>query len=151
MTKHQFFAVGSAVIFLLERALPALTNLPLFFFPVFVILFFLTSKNHIADLPYVAVAALFFDFFSGYRFGFFTAAILTTCLLMHLFKSRISVNTQSFFSLFFYSLFFIFGFLILLSFQPRLFMISWLPILIETVAISLLIFLYPYESRKIQN
>lgn len=153
MSRVQFFVIGSAVIFVLERALPALISWPLFLFPVFAVLFLLTSKSDAADLPYVAAASIFFDFFSGRQFGFFTLTLMTICLSIYLFKGRINTNAESFFSLFFYSLIFVFGFLLLLSFQlsfqPWPFIISWPPILTETTAISLIILYYPNVSRKI--
>lgn len=137
MSRPQFFIIGSAVIFLLERALPALTSWPLLLFPVFAILFLLTSKNDAGEFVYVIITALIFDFFSGYIFGIFTFAVLAMALGIFLFKTRISVNHNSFFLTFIYSLIFIFMFLALLSIQssPRILFSTAFIVLIQAAVI----------------
>ena len=137
MSRAQFFIIGSAVIFLLERALPALTSWPVFIFPVFVILFMLVSRNNAADLPYITIAAIIFDFFSGYPFGFFTIAILGLVAAIFIFKSRFNVEPTSFISLAIYLLLFVFAYFALVSIKSNsAILLSQAPvIIIETLII----------------
>lgn len=125
-----------------------LTSWPVFIFPVFVILFMLTSKNDTGELPYVAVASLIFDFFSGYRFGFFTFAILAVVLAIFLFKTRFNVDPRSLFSLAVYTLLFIFAYFATLLIKSDLrLMISQAPvIIIQAMAIFLI---FTFASRKL--
>jgi len=115
MSRTRFFIIGTAVIFVLERVLPALTSWPLFIFSFFVILFMLAGENEARDLFYVAVAAIFFDIFSGFNLGLFIISILIICLLTHLFKNWIKIEADSFFPMFVYSFIFILGFITLMS------------------------------------
>ena len=152
------------MIFALERALPAMTSWPVFIFPVFVILFMLTrpphsymsvgaSKNNAADLSYITIASLFFDFFSSFRFGFFTLTILAVSVSIYLFKIRFSVGSTSFFSTLIYSLIFVFEFFVLLSTKSNLqLVVTQIPIIIvETMTILLLTRVFFYVFGKIQN
>ena len=153
MSRTQFFIIGSAVIFLLERGLPALTNWPFFIFPVFVILFMLVSCNNAADLPHVTVATLLFDFFSGYPFGFFTIAILGLAVAIFIFKSRFNVEPTSFIPLAIYSLLFVFAYFVIVSIKSKsAILLSQVPIIItETLIVfSLVILMARYAKfRKI--
>ena len=144
MTRLQFFIITSVVIFVLERVLPALFPSPIFIFPVFAILFLLTSKHDADELVYVIIAALFFDFFSGYRFGFMTLAILAVALAMYFFKTRFNSSSQSPFSLASYSLIFIFIFFAILSIQsdPRLIITQGPAIITETLILFVIFILW---------
>ena len=141
MTRPQFFLISSAIIFLLERILPALTSWPVFIFPVFVILFMLTSKGGASELPYIIIASFIFDFFSGLSFGLLTIAILIVFLTIHLTKIFLNIKDRSPIFILILSLVFVFEYFFLLSVKisPRL-VISQAPvILLETVV--LLIFM----------
>ena len=129
------------MIFVVERFLPAIINWPIFIFLIFVILFMLTSKDEARDLFYIAIASIFFDLFSGFRFGFFVIALLLVSLCVHLFKNRINVNTKSFFLTIVYSLIFVFIFTVILSIRNMAgIMLLTKPIfLAETIIISVLL------------
>ncbi|MEK7153989.1 MAG: hypothetical protein AAB792_00330, partial [Patescibacteria group bacterium] len=93
----KFFIISSAVIFVLERVLSIVVPWPIFIFPVFVVLFGLLSTGDIlAYLPYVAVAAIFFDFFSGLPFGWFTIAMLAVFLTIYLAHHFLNIGSGSF-------------------------------------------------------
>ena len=140
----QFFVITSIVIFFLERVLPALVPWPIFIFPVFTILFMLTSKNDIREISYIAVVALIFDFFSGYRFGFMTLAILAVALAIFFFKTRFNSSSQSPFSLALYTLIFIFLYFVLLSIKsdPRLIIIPAPAVITETLILFVIFILW---------
>lgn len=148
MSRTQFFVITSAVIFLLERVLPVLTSWPLFIFPVFAILFLLSSKNDAEELVFVVAISLFFDFFSGYTFGFSTLAILAVVLAVFFFKTRFNVNSQSFFSLAIYTLVFTFAYFAALSIKsaPSLIISQTPTVIIETL---ILFALFVFSFRKL--
>jgi len=141
VSRSQFFIITSAIVFLLERILPALVPWPIFIFPVFVIFFLLTSKNDIREISYIAVAAIVFDFFSGYHFGFMTLVTLSVTLVIFFFKTRFNSSSQSPFSLALYLLIFIFVFFAILSIKsnPRL-ILTQAPIVITETLILFVIF-----------
>ena len=142
MTRTKFFIISSVIIFVLERVLSAVVPWPVFIFPVFTILFGLSIAGDIlAYLPHIAIAALFFDFFSGLPFGWFTIAILVVFLTIYLARNFLSVGGESLIFALVFSLIFIFEHFFLLSIKtsPRL-VISQAPlILFESVI--LLIFM----------
>jgi len=137
MSRAQFFVIGSAVIFVVERVLPALTSWPVFIFPVFVILFMLTSKNDARDLTLVASSSIVFDLFSGSSFGSFTLIMLAVCLMIYLFKNWIKVEPDSFFTLAIYTAVFTFSYFAILSVKIG----SWLiPQTASVIVVETLIF-----------
>lgn len=138
------------MIFLLERVLPTLTSWPLFIFPVFVIFFMLTSKSDAHDLLHIAAAALIFDFFSGYRFGFMTFAILAVTLAIVLFKTRFNVNPRFLFFLEIYAIIFIFTYFIILSIRSEssILLSQVLIIILETIVIFATLFLIRSNGRN---
>lgn len=141
MSRINFFIIISAVVFVLERILPLVTNWPVFIFPVFVIIFLLTSRHDADELVYVIPVALIFDFFSGYGFGFTTIAIMAIALLIYFFKTRFSVEPGSFLALAIYSLIFTFVYFAILSIRsgPHL-IINQVSVIIAETLISFLIF-----------
>mgnify|MGYP001574645566 CR=1 FL=1 len=140
MTRTKFFIISSAVIFVLERVLSIVVPWPIFIFPVFVVLFGLLSTGDIlAYLPYVAVAAIFFDFFSGLPFGWFTIAMLAVFLTIYLARNFLNISGGSLIFTAILCLIFIFEYFFLLSIRvsPR-FVISQAAV-IAAEAIILLI------------
>ncbi|MEK7151249.1 MAG: hypothetical protein AAB784_00850 [Patescibacteria group bacterium] len=151
MSRLQFFAVILTVIFVIERILSMLISWPIFIFPIFIILFLLTSKNDTDELSYVVGATLFFDFFSGFTFGLLTIATFAVSLIIHFLKNRLNINRQSVVSLLIFSLIFIFIYFAILSIalNSRLIINQFLTILIETI-IMLLVFIIAF-SRLVKN
>ncbi len=142
MTQTKFFIISSAIIFVLERVLQPLFSFPIFIFPVFIVLFGLLNAGDIlAYLPHVAIAALFFDFFSGLPFGWFTIAILAVFLTIYLARSFLNIGRGSFIFTAVLYLVFIAEYFFLLSIRisPR-FVISQAP-LIFIEAVTLFIFM----------
>lgn len=140
MTRTRFFIISSAIVFILERVLQPLFSFPIFLFPVFIILFGLLSAGDIlAYLPHVAIAALFFDFFSGLPFGWFTIAMLAVFLTIYLARSFLNISGGSFIFTTVLYLVFIAEYFFLLSIRvsPR-FVISQITI-ISVEAVILLI------------
>ncbi len=139
MTQTKFFIISSAIIFILEQVFQPLFSFPIFIFPVFIILFALSAHDILNYLPHIAVAALFFDFFSGLPFGWFTIAMLAVFLTIYL--ARIFLNISGGRLIFAAVLYLVFVaeyfFLLSLRTPPRL-VISQAP-LILTEAIILLI------------
>ena len=135
MTRTKFFILSSIIIFALERVLSTMTPWPIFIFPVFVILFGLISDDDITnDLPYVMIAAVFFDFFSGFAFGTLIIAILTVFLTIYLTRLFLNIGGRSLVSTIILSLIFIFEYLFLLSFEmPKIFLSQALAILAESI------------------
>lgn len=150
MSRPQFFLISSAIIFLLERILPTLTSWPVFIFPVFIILFILTSKSDTDELVYVPAASLFFDFFSGYRFGFFTLAVLTVVLAIFLFKTRFNVSRQSLFSLVIYTFIFTFAYFAIISIMssPRFLIDQAYTIMVEVIVVFIMFNLVFHKVGK---
>ena len=140
MSRLQFFIIGSAVIFLLERVLPVLASWPLFIFPVFIILFMLTSKSDADELVYVFAASFIFDFFSGYRFSFFTFTIFAVVLAIFLFKTRFNVSRQSLFSLAIYTFIFTFAYFAIISIKssPRFLIAQAYTIMAEVIVVFIM-------------
>ncbi len=127
-----------------------LTNWQIFIFPVFVIIFLLTSKRDGEELVYVMIAAFIFDFFSGYRFGFMTFVILVIALAIYLFKTRFNVEPRSFLSLAIYSLIFtLLYFTILSTWSKPSLIIDQFPIITTETLISFFVFnfLFKYVAR----
>lgn len=140
MTQTKFF-ISSAIIFVLERTLSVVAPWPIFIFPVFVVLFGLSSAGGIlAYLPQVAVVALFFDFFSGLTFGFMTIAILAVFLTIYLAKTFFNVDGKSPIILFAVSLVFLVEYFLILSIKisPRALVPQAPIILVETVVLFIL-------------
>ena len=96
MTQTKFFIISSAIIFALERVLQPLFSLPIFIFPIFIVLFGLLSAGDIlAYLPHVAIATLCFDFFSGLPFGWMTIAMLAVFLTIYLARNFLNIRGGS--------------------------------------------------------
>lgn len=150
MSRPQFFIIASVVIFVVERVLPMLVFWPVFIFPVFAILFMLTSRNDFHDLLYVIAASIFFDFFSGLTLGFMTLAILVVCLSIFLAKKFISIDGHSAISTFAFGLIFTAEYILLFSFGSSIGAIlqNWLFILIETTILSI-VFIFLFRRVKI--
>ncbi len=94
MKKNYFFIISAVIIFVLEWFQP-LVHYPFFLFPVFVVPFLLLSRDNVSDLLPVVLASLFFDFFSGFRFGFSTLVILGIFLSIHLIKNFIDIDPRA--------------------------------------------------------
>jgi hypothetical protein len=151
MSQTKFFIISSAAIFVLERALSVISPWPVFIFPVFVVLFGLSVAGDIlAYLPHVAVAALFFDFFSGFPFGWFTLAILAVFISIYLAKTFFNINGKPpIFSLV-VSLIFVFEYFLLLSIKTSLgALVSQAPLILTESAI--LLFLMRFLFQKFLN
>lgn len=136
MSRPQLILTGSLVLFLLERILPTLIYWPVFIFPVFVILFMLTSRNGAREIPYIVVISLVFDFFSGYHYGFMIIIILFIVSAIIFFKTYFSVDPQSFLSLAVYTLVFSFAYFALISIKSG-FRIGELITRIPTITIEI--------------
>lgn len=113
---------------------------PIFIFPVFAIFFILTGKNDAREITYIAAASVFFDFFSGYTFGFSTFIILVIVLAVFFFKTRFSVNHKSFLSLAVYTMIFTFAHFAILSVksEPQLIVSQAAAIITETMILFLI-------------
>ncbi len=144
MSRPQFFIIVSAMIFLLERVLPTLVSWPIFIFPVFAILFLLTSKNDVNEFVYVVIAAFIFDPFSGYSFGTVTVVTFVIIAAIFWFKASFNVNAQSFLSLAAYTLIFVFLYFALLSIKsdPKLIITQAHVIVIETLVLFTIFILW---------
>lgn len=150
MSRVKFFIIISATVFILERILLLVTNWPVFIFPVFVIIFLLTSRHDAYELVYVVPLALIFDFLSGYGFGFTTIAILAVALLIYFFKTRFNVEPGSFLALAIHSLIFTFIYFAILSIRSRPILILDQAVIITTETLILFFvfrFLLRYVSR----
>ena len=141
MTQTKFFIISSAIIFALERVLQPLFSLPIFIFPIFIVLFGLLSAGDIlAYLPHVAIATLCFDFFSGLPFGWMTIAMLAVFLTIYLARSFLNIRSGPLIFTAALYLFFIFEYFFLLSFRtsPHL-VISQAPLILAESAILLIL------------
>ncbi len=140
MTRTKFFIISSAIIFILERIFQPLFSFPIFIFPVFIVLFALLSAGDIlAYLPHVAIATLFFDFFSGLPFGWMTIAMLAVFLTIYLARNFLNIHGGSLIFTAVLYLVFIFEYFFLLSirFSPR-FVISQTPLILAESVILLI-------------
>ncbi|OGN05167.1 MAG: hypothetical protein A2831_01640 [Candidatus Yanofskybacteria bacterium RIFCSPHIGHO2_01_FULL_44_17] len=147
MPRLQFFVTMSVVIFVVERILPLMVSWPIFIFPVLAILFMLTSKNEAREMSYIVIASLFFDFFSGYIFGWATLIILAVVLIIFFFKTRFNVSSQPILSLAIYTLIFTFVYFAILSVKSDLrFMTSQSTAIIIETLILFLIFNFTFRK-----
>jgi hypothetical protein len=135
MTRTKFFIISSAIIFVLERALSIIAPWPIFIFPIFVILFVLTSKSDTDGLPYIIIISFIFDFFSGLPFGLLTVAILAVFLTIYLAKAFLSISGRPMIFTLALSLVFVFEYFFLLSVKisPRAVLSQAPVILLEAV------------------
>lgn len=149
MSRKQFFLITTAVIFVTERFLPLLTHWPLFIFPVFAIMFALTAPNDAKNFKEILIASLIFDPFSGYRFGFFTIAIILLMSLIIVFKTRFNIDYRSFFLLGISTIIFTFAYFVIVSIKsdPKLLFFRAAFMLMET-AIVFLVLNFPLRCIK---
>lgn len=135
-----YFILVIGIIFSLERLLPFIFFRPVLVFPVFVILYLLTSVNFSRDLTRVVATSLLFDVFSGYPFGYFTLAIIILGLSIYFVKKQFIImrGWSYVWGIFFFFLFII-EFLAFSMFRvPYSYFLKQLPIiLIENLAIYL--------------
>lgn len=150
MSRLQFFITSSAVIFLLERILPSLISVQIFFFPVFVILFILTSRDEARELSYIVIPSIFFDVFAGFYFGLFTGSILILYLLICLFKKMIKVEADAYFLIFIYSVFFSFAFIVMISTPSSIVsaIVQWRQIISQTIIVFIVFLIF---SRRLTD
>ncbi|MBI2062944.1 MAG: hypothetical protein HYT61_01735 [Candidatus Yanofskybacteria bacterium] len=150
MSRFKFFLITSAAIFFMERFLPTLASWPVFIYPIFVVIFMLSCKNNTGELSYIVAVSFVFDFFSGYRLGFFTFAILFLALAIFLFKTRFNISQHSLLSFVVYTIIFIFAYFAIFSIgsSSRLIVDRFFFIIIETAAVFLIInFLLRYVKN----
>lgn len=140
MFRSKFFIIASAIIFIVERILQSAVYWPVLIFPIFAVLFILVNSDDATGLFFVAGASIVFDFFSGFKLGVFTLAILAAYLLAHLFKKYFNVNPKSLPSLFLFSVICVLAFAALLSLGYSLgsLVSEAKAILAETAVLSLL-------------
>jgi hypothetical protein len=155
MTQTKFFIIFSAVIFVLERIFQPLFSFPIFIFPLFVIFFGLSAAGDMVKyLPCVAIAALFFDFFSGLPFGWMTIAILIVFLTMYLARIFLDITGRPLIFTTAFYLVFVFEYFFLLSIRisPRFVISQTLFILAESIILLVLLkFLFRKLLLKAPN
>lgn len=139
MTRTKFFIISSAIIFILERVLQPLFSFPIFIFPIFIILFGLLNAGDIlAYLPHVAIAALFFDFFSGIPFGWLTIVMLAVFLTIYLARNFLNISSGSLVFTAVLYLVFVFEYFFLLSIRTPRLVISQIAIILAEAMILLI-------------
>ena len=153
MTQTKFFIIFSVIIFVLERVFQPLFSFPVFIFPLFVIFFGLSAAGDILIyLPYLAIVALFFDFFSGLPFGWMIIAILIVFLTIHLARKFLDITNRSLIYTATFYLIFVFEYFFLLSIKTSphfLVSQSWF-IMIESL-ILMVLFRFIFRRLIVRN
>jgi hypothetical protein len=149
MTQTKFFIIFSVIIFVLERIFQPLFSFPVFIFPLFAIFFGLSAAGDILIyLPYLAIVALFFDFFSGLPFGWMTIAVLAVFLTIYLARNFLDIAGKPLLFISAIYLVFVFEYFFLLSIESSLHFVvsqSWF-ILIESL---ILMALFKFIFRRL--
>ncbi|MGD0976967.1 MAG: hypothetical protein ABR875_01575 [Minisyncoccia bacterium] len=149
------FIIIVGIIFILERTLPFFWSGSIFIFPVFAILYLVSSKKFSHDIPRIFFASLLFDVFSGFSFGIYTLAILATGLLIYIGKKRFVLGERSVIFGFIFTLLFVIIFFGMFSFElPLKYILSRLPAaIIESSIIYAILYIImkrvrPANSKK---